>query len=78
MNSALLKNYLTTTFGCMAGLPTIVLGSGIVLDPKWSHYLMITAGIGAVGLGVVAKAFNSHSTAEQVQTATDKSTEAAK
>lgn len=69
MNSALLKNYLTTAFGILAGLPTIVLGSGITLDAKWSHYLMITAGIGTVGLGVVAKAFNTHSTTDEVQKA---------
>jgi len=70
MKAAVLKNYLTTFFGVLAGLPTIVLGSGIVLDPRWTHYLMIAAGVGTVGLGVVAKAFNNHSTADQVQAAT--------
>lgn len=72
MNSALLKNYLTTAFGILAGLPLIVAGSGIVLNPKWNHYLLVIGGIGTVGLGVVAKAFNTHSTADQVQAATDK------
>lgn len=70
MSSALLKNYLTTFFGILAGLPTIVMGSGVTLTPRWMHYLMITAGVGTVGLGVVAKAFNNHSTQEQVSDAT--------
>ena len=71
MNKALLQNYLTTIFGLLAGLPTIVSGSGLVLDPKWTHYLTIVSGIGIIGLGVVAKAFNVHSTQEQVNTATN-------
>lgn len=71
VTSALLKNYLTTAFGILAGMPAIVIGAGVVLNPKWNHYLLITAGIGAVGLGVVSKAFNNHSTADQVQQATD-------
>lgn len=72
MNSALLKNYLTTGFGILAGLPTIVLGvftpgSSMALSPWWTHALMITGGIGLVGLGVVSKAFNVHSTPDEVQ-----------
>ena len=70
MKAALWKNYLTTFFGVLAGLPAIVLGAGIVLDPTWTRYLMITAGVGTIGLGVVAKAFNSHSTADQVAQST--------
>jgi hypothetical protein len=70
MKVSMLQNYLTTLFGVLAGLPTIVLGSGVVLDPKWNHYLLIAAGIGTIGLGVVAKAFNVHSTAAQVTTST--------
>jgi hypothetical protein len=67
MTSALLKNYLTTAFGILAGLPTMVAGSGIALTPKWAHIFSIISGIGIVGLGVVAKSFNVHSTTEQVQ-----------
>jgi hypothetical protein len=37
--------------------------------PKWSHALTVIGGIGVIGLGVVAKAFNSHSTPEEVQQA---------
>jgi len=74
MNAALLKNYLTTGFGILAGLPAIVLGvfmpgSSMALSPQWTHILMVTGGIGMVGLGVVSKAFNVHSTQDQVTTA---------
>lgn len=47
-----------------------MLGAGVVLDPKWTHYLMLTAGAGTIGLGVVAKAFNTHSTVDQVEKST--------
>jgi hypothetical protein len=70
MNAALFQNYLTTIFGILAGLPVIVNGAGLVLDPKWSHVLTVVGGIGLVGLGVVAKAFNTHSTTAQVNKAT--------
>lgn len=70
MDSILVKNWLTTLFGILAGLPTIVLGSGITLNPQWTHYLTIAAGIGVIGLGVVSKAFNVHSTEAQVATST--------
>jgi len=69
MTAALWKNYLTTIFGVLAGLPTIVLGSGVTLNAQWTHYLMIAAGVGAIGLGIVAKAFNNHSTTAEVQAA---------
>lgn len=69
MNAALLKNWLTSVLGALAGLPLIVAGSGIVLDPKWNHYLTVAGGIGIIGLGVVSKAFNNHSTAAEVQAA---------
>jgi len=75
MNTALWKNYLTTAFGILAGLPTIVLGvftpgSSMALSPTWTHGLMITGGIGLVGLGIVSKAFNVHSTQDEVTSAT--------
>jgi hypothetical protein len=79
MNSALWKNYLTTIFGVLAGLPTIVLGvfmpgTSMALSPQWTHILAVTGGIGMVGLGVVSKAFNTHSTEAEVE----KSTQVAK
>jgi len=60
------QNHLTTFFGILAGLPTIVLGSGVTLNAHWNHELLIVAGVGTIGLGVVAKAFNTHSTQDQV------------
>lgn len=70
MTVALFKNYLTTFFGILAGVPALVAGSGISLTPKWQHILSIVGGIGVLGLGAVAKAFNVHSTADQVQQST--------
>jgi hypothetical protein len=66
MTIALWKNYLTTAFGILAGLPTLVLSSGVTLDAKWNHILMLIAGVGTIGLGVVAKAYNVHSTPDEV------------
>jgi hypothetical protein len=75
MNTALWKNGLTTFFGCLAGLPTIVLGvftpgTAMALSPQYTHILMVTGGVGLVGLGVVSKAFNVHSTQAEVQAST--------
>jgi hypothetical protein len=75
MNSEIAKSYLTTIFGILAGLPTIVLGvftpgSSLALPATWTHILMIVGGVGLVGLGVVSKAFNVHSTQAQVATST--------
>jgi len=78
LTSALFKNYLTTAFGILAGLPMIVSQSGLMLDAKLNHYLLVASGIGIVGLGIVAKAFNVHSTADQVEQSTEKANGAQK
>ena len=70
MTAAVAKSYLTTLFGILAGLPLMLAGSGIVLNAKYSHYLLVIGGIGTIGLGIVAKAFNVHSTADQVNAST--------
>ncbi len=72
LNATVMKSYLTTLFGILAGLPLIIGGSGITLNEKWAHILVVTAGIGTIGLGVVAKAFNVASTSDQVEAATMK------
>lgn len=74
ISSALFKNYLTSVFGTLAGLPAIVLGvftpgTPMALPDPWTHILMVSGGVGIVGLGIVSKAFNVHSTAEQVEAA---------
>lgn len=74
ITKAILQNWLTTFFGILAGLPVIVTGSGLVLNPKWTHILLVIGGSGIVGLGVVAKAFNTHSTLAQAEAATAKVT----
>jgi ABC-type phosphate transport system permease subunit len=71
ITSAVVKNYLTALFGLLAGLPGIVLGvfapgTPIALSPQLTRILLITGGVGLVGLGVVSKAFNVHSTEQQV------------
>lgn len=71
------QSHLTTLFGLIAGIPGIVLGifspgTSLALSPAMTHWLLVIGGLGAVGLGVVAKAFNSHSTAEQVEASTKK------
>lgn len=74
MKALLSKNFWTTFFGIVAGLPTIVLGvftpgTAMALSPGLTHILMVTGGAGLVGLGIVAKAFNTHSTPTEVQAA---------
>jgi ABC-type phosphate transport system permease subunit len=77
MTAAIFKNYLTTLFGILAGLPTIVLGvftpgTAMALSAQYTHILMVSGGIGLVGLGVVSKAFNVHSTSDQIAAADSK------
>ena len=72
MNKALTQNWLTSLFGSLAGLPAIVLGvftpgGSMALPDPWTHILMVAGGVGIVGLGIVSKAFNVHSTIEQVE-----------
>jgi len=75
MTKAIWQNYLTTLFGILSGLPVIVLGvfspgTPMALSPAYTHILMVIGGIGLVGLGVVSKAFNVHSTVAQVEAST--------
>ncbi len=41
-----------------------------MLNAKWQHILTIVSGVGIVGLGLVSKAFNVHSTEAQVAAST--------
>ena len=71
---AVIVNNLTTIFGILAGLPVLVIAScqtaGVVLDSTLTHVLALVGAIGLIGLGVVAKAFNVHSTVAQTQAST--------
>jgi hypothetical protein len=67
LSKAILQNYLTTLFGILAGLPILVAGSGLPMTPRWTHILLLVSGLGTVGLGIVAKAFNTHSTLAQTE-----------
>jgi len=74
MKAAILQNYLTTIFGILAGLPVLALTSlqaaGVAVTPTWTHILGIVGAVGLIGLGIVAKAFNTHSTTAQAAAAT--------
>lgn len=62
ITDAVVKNWATSLFGILAGLPVIVKGSGLLLSPHWQNILTVVAGIGIIGLGGVAK--DSHSTTD--------------
>jgi hypothetical protein len=76
MKLAIWKNYLTTGFGILAGLPLLVsqtlaaLASmgypNLALSQTVTHWMLVLTAIGLIGLGIVSKAFNVHSTPDQV------------
>ena|ERR1700690_2907030 len=69
MKAAIIQNYLTTIFGILSGLPLLVTqalaGSGVVISPTITHWLLVLSAVGLIGLGLVSKAFNTHSTTAQ-------------
>ena len=71
MNDALTKNWITTVGGVLAGVPALLTGSGIVLPPAYQKWVTLAGGAGVLLLGVAAKQWNNHSTADQVQAATE-------
>jgi hypothetical protein len=66
------KNWQTTVGGLLAGLPIIVINSGMVLPPKWSQILAIVGGVGTLLIGLAAKDSGTHSTMAEVQQSTVK------
>lgn len=80
MKAAILQNWLTTTFGILAGLPLLVTQAlaalstqgypNLALSPALTHWMLVLTAIGLIGLGIVSKAFNTHSTQAQVAVAT--------
>lgn len=69
------NNWMTTLGGFLAGIPSIVLGSGLPVSPLWSHILYIAGGIGVLLIGLAAKDFNTHSTNTEVIQSTVKKSE---
>jgi hypothetical protein len=69
-SATILQGYLTTIFGILAGGPVLVTQScaalGLTLPSAWTHGLLIIGATGLIGLGIVAKAFNTHSSPAQV------------
>jgi hypothetical protein len=64
------QNWMTTLGGFLAGIPAIIIGSGLVLTPKWTQILSIVGGVGVLLIGLAAKDANTHSTQAQVTKAT--------
>ncbi len=64
------KNWMTALGGFLAGIPTIVISSGMALSPKWTHILSIVGGVGVLIIGLAAKDSNTHSTQDQVARST--------
>jgi len=71
MKAAISQSSLTTLFGILAGLPVLVVQSmsamNVALPPTWAHILLMVGAVGLIGLGIVAKAYNVHSTTSQVE-----------
>ena len=63
-------NWLTTIGGILAGIPVVIINSGMVLPMRWTQILSIVAGLGTLLIGLAAKDFNTHSTQAQVATST--------
>lgn len=61
------KNWLTTAGGILAGMPSLLAGSGIVLPPAYQKWVTLAGGLGILLLGAAAKQFNNHSTVAQVE-----------
>lgn len=70
------QNWKTTIGGILLGVPPIIVssaaGAGIHLNAITIMILGISTGLGGLMLGISAKDSNTHSTQEQVQSATDK------
>jgi hypothetical protein len=64
---------MTTVGGLLAGVPLIVINSGLALTPKWTQILSIVGAAGTLIIGLAAKDSNTHSTMSQVQVSTAKS-----
>ena len=63
-------NWMTTVGGLLAGIPPIILASGLVLSPRWMQILSILGGVGVLLIGVAAKDANTHSTQAEVNAST--------
>jgi hypothetical protein len=74
LKTLLTTNQLTTIFGILAGLPVLVATSltsmNVTITPAWTHVLGFIGAAGLIGLGIVAKSFNTHSTVAQVEAST--------
>lgn len=66
------QNWITTVGGLLAGIPVIVINSGLALTMRETQILSIVGGIGTLLIGLAAKDWNTHSTLSQVQESTVK------
>jgi hypothetical protein len=67
------QNWQTTVGGLLAGIPVIVINSGLMLTMKETQILAIVGGVGTLLIGLAAKDSGTHSTMAQVQASTLKS-----
>jgi len=66
------QNWMTSLGGLLAGIPIIVINSGLALTPRQTQILSIIGGVGTLMIGLAAKDSNTHSTMQQVQVSTMK------
>jgi len=66
------QNWQTTIGGLLAGIPVIVINSGIMLTMRETQILAIIGGVGTLLIGLAAKDSGTHSTMAQVQESTVK------
>ena len=57
------NNWETTVGGLLAGIPVIVINSGLMLTPKWTQILSIIGAVGTLLIGLAAKDSGTHYTA---------------
>lgn len=66
------QNWRSTLGGLLAGIPIIVINSGLMLTPRWTQILSIIGGVGTLLIGLAAKDSTTHSTMQEVQKSTTK------
>ena len=66
------QNWMTTLGGLLAGIPLIVINSGLLLTSRWTQILSIIGAVGTLIIGLAAKDSSTHSTMSQVQVSTAK------
>lgn len=64
------QSWITTFGGLLAGVPVLIMNSGLVLSSQSTHILSIIGGLGTLIIGLAAKQYNVHSTQTEINTST--------